>query len=355
MADPIVLELDGAAYRRDGRSWCRTDDHTVAPLATAHRLNALLARVREATEAEQLFRRAVEEARALQRPLRVLITGARAWGDPGPIRRELADLPAASITWTDTNYLGPSKVLDPHPSFENTSMHLHTVTITGADDMTDPAALVRLWEEFPFVEWGILLTARGGRPGFPSADWLHRLGSTAPAGMPLSGHLCNNWAKEVCGGSLPGQLNLGGFGRVQLNVGRHLNWVESPEAIAAILLRGREHILQVGTAREEGLELAARLLELGTTVSILFDSSGGRGISPRTWPPALAEMRCGFAGGLSPDNLAVELRRLSHIVGERSVWIDMQSGVRSSDQKLLDLTKARRCPEISQPFTARNG
>jgi hypothetical protein len=29
-------------------------------------------------------------------------------------------------------------------------MRLHTVTITGPDDRTDPAELVRLWEEFPF-------------------------------------------------------------------------------------------------------------------------------------------------------------------------------------------------------------
>ena len=37
-------------------------------------------------------------------------------------------------------------------------MTLNRVTITGADDFTEPKDLVELSEEFPFVEWAILLS-----------------------------------------------------------------------------------------------------------------------------------------------------------------------------------------------------
>jgi hypothetical protein len=229
-------------------------------------------------------------------------------------------------------------------------MRLHTVTITGPDDQSDPDDLVRLATEFPFVEWGILFTRRSSRPTFPSDAWVERLRRRAPEGMRLSGHVCSTWAREVCTGRWPAKLNLERFGRAQLNIARYLTEVASPEGLARCLPPGREYILQVGTSRERGLALAAQLQGLGSTVSVLFDASGGKGISPKSWPSVPAALKCGFAGGLGPDNLAGELRRLERIVGDRVVWIDMQSRVRSEDGAALDLTKVRTCLEVSRPY-----
>lgn len=50
---------------------------------------------------------------------------------------------------------------------------LERVTITGADDSTDISQLVELSQEFPFVEWGILVSRRSeGGPRFPSREWI---------------------------------------------------------------------------------------------------------------------------------------------------------------------------------------
>jgi hypothetical protein len=47
------------------------------------------------------------------------------------------------------------------------------VTVTGADDSVHPHQLVTLAEEFPFVEFGILLSRNSmGRTRFPSRAWL---------------------------------------------------------------------------------------------------------------------------------------------------------------------------------------
>jgi hypothetical protein len=234
-------------------------------------------------------------------------------------------------------------------------MRLHTVTITGPDDQTDPGALVRLSAEFPFVEWGILFAMRSGRPTLPSCAWVERLRQQAPEGMRLSGHICSSWAKEICAGRWPAKLNLERFARAQLNIARYLTEVASPEELARCLPPGQEYILQVGTARERGLALARQLQERGVTVSVLFDASGGKGISPKTWPSVPSALRCGFAGGLGPDNLAAELRRLESIVGNREVWIDMQSRVRSEDGAVLDLEKVRKCLEVGRPHVLQSG
>jgi hypothetical protein len=129
--------------------------------------------------------------------------------------------------------------------------------------------------------------------------------------------------------------------------------VASPEELARCLPPGREYILQVGTSRDRGLSLARHLQRLGVTVSVLFDASGGKGVSPKTWPSVPAALGCGFAGGLGPDNLARELRRLEGIVGDRAVWIDMQSRVRSEDGAVLDLAKVRAGLEISRPYVQK--
>jgi hypothetical protein len=144
------------------------------------------------------------------------------------------------------------------------------------------------------------------------------------------------------------------FGRAQLNIAKYLTEVASPELLARCLPPGREYILQVGRSRERGLALASQLQGLGLTVSVLFDASGGKGISPKSWPSVPATLRCGFAGGLGPEILADELRRLERIVGDRAVWIDMQSRVRSEDGTVLDLAKVRACLKISTPYAQIN-
>src|SRR5579862_1845326 len=99
-------------------------------------------------------------------------------------------------------------------------MRLHTVTITGPDDQTEPGDLIRLSAEFPFVKWGILFTLRSGRPTLPSRSWIERLCQQSPQGMRLSGHVCSNWAREICAGRWPEKLNLQRFQRAQLNIAR---------------------------------------------------------------------------------------------------------------------------------------
>jgi phosphoribosylanthranilate isomerase len=58
----------------------------------------------------------------------------------------------------------------------------------------------------------------------------------------------------------------------------------------------------------------------------------------------------GYAGGLGPDNLAHEIPRIAKAAGDARVWLDMESGVRSNNDKQFDLDKVLQCLEIAKPF-----
>ena len=89
----------------------------------------------------------------------------------------------------------------------------------------------------------------------------------------------------------------------------------------------------------------------GLNAVALFDHSGGKGRVPRHWTPIPhQEVFTGYAGGLGPDNLADELKRIHDAVGEATIWIDLETKVRSDDDKVFDLDKVRRCYDIARPY-----
>lgn len=232
-------------------------------------------------------------------------------------------------------------------------MSLTRVTISGADDGVEPSELAALSIEFPFVEWGILFSAkRAGEPRYPSAAWRVRLGKL-DAKLRLSLHLCGAVARAL----LAGDTDLLGavgdeYERIQVN-GWHPG---NPEFRTVPLGESYEFILQVRS--EEDLQLAAREIDAITddalvgwpgSVSALWDCSGGRGLEPFTWPPAPLGVPLGYAGGIGPDNVIDVLSAIGPV--SRDFWIDMESGVRTDDR--FDLAKVRRVLELTAPIVAR--
>ena len=72
---------------------------------------------------------------------------------------------------------------------------------------------------------------------------------------------------------------------------------------------------------------------------MLFDSSGGRGIRRAQWPTPLSGVRCGYAGGLGPENLRLEMPRIAAVAGP-DYWVDMENSLRDADDH-FSVDKAR--------------
>jgi len=81
----------------------------------------------------------------------------------------------------------------------------------------------------------------------------------------------------------------------------------------------------------------------------LYDLSGGAGMLPDKWIKPIGDY-CGYAGGLSPDNLKDNLNKLSNIVGDVPIWIDAETHLRSHNDKVFDIDKVIRFLEIAKPF-----
>lgn len=200
------------------------------------------------------------------------------------------------------------------------------ITFTGADDPKDIPGMLELSRLYP-IEWGILFSPKKqGSPRYPSIEFVRELCRHAH-NLRLSAHLCGAYSRQVCEGGTCGMEEplSEHFQRVQLNTTGEVDlahvaaWAEDLAVMP---------ILQ---CREE--------FPKSTDVLWLFDASGGRGLSPASWPdPGAGPNPVGYAGGLNPSNVAAAVddigTKASHY------WIDMETGVRDEHDR-FDLSKCR--------------
>lgn len=221
------------------------------------------------------------------------------------------------------------------------------VTISGADESVHPAYLVELGTDFPGVEWGILSSKkRAGTPRYPGREWMSTMRGmfSAARHSSVALHLCGQDARDLMDGTRAEWLrNVSPFRRVQIN-----GWQSSARHGLVGVQRHCELILQC-TSADRLPALALDAMTLGNT-SILFDPSGGRGVSTTEWPEPPVGVRMGYAGGIGPDNVTAVLEALGDRPG---AWIDMESGVRTDDK--FDIGKVLKVLEQVNAFNERSG
>lgn len=223
-------------------------------------------------------------------------------------------------------------------------MNIRYVTITGADDSTRVDNLVALSKEYPFVEWGILVSRRQeGTPRFPTRGWVEKFTGSVPGGVNVSMHVCGQWVRRTLIGEsvwheIPGALAYRAQ-RVQINT--HAEVHGSKVAMVGCLreIPAREIIFQWDGVNDH---LAHAMAGYGLNTSALFDTSGGAGALPPFWPSPDPALPCGYAGGLGPDNVVDNVRKIAALCGPTPFWIDMERRVRSDDDAKLDLDKVER-------------
>ena len=216
-------------------------------------------------------------------------------------------------------------------------------TLTGADDGVKHRDLLHLSASHPFAEWGVLFHyANRGNGRFPSFEWIDALCSLMH-NFPQA-----HFALHICGRDAVHDFLLGTgkvsdvaahFGRIQLNL--TASDVDPASLITALCKHPSKTIITQHNATNESLW---RLLSEIPNHAVLFDESGGCGISPATWPSPLPGKLCGYAGGLGPHNLATELQRIQLVAGKNPFWIDMEGKLRKEDH--FDLSSAQTCLSI---------
>jgi len=236
------------------------------------------------------------------------------------------------------------------------------VTITGADTNTKHEDLFKLSEDFPFVEWGILLSKSGeGKARFPTYAWMLKLSHMFDEyikdykAFQLSGHICGKWVRDICQGNWVILDDCSDvydiFARFQLNFHAQVHTLKQ-----SLFLKGfddprlylRQFIFQLDNVNNDILNVAT---QNDVDAVPLFDLSGGAGILPEEWPKANGY--CGYAGGLSPDNLESQLKLIEQVSGDGPIWIDVETRVRTDDDSELDLGKVRAFLEVARPWVTK--
>lgn len=226
-------------------------------------------------------------------------------------------------------------------------MKLSKVTITGADDSIKPHELTYLSTEYPYVEWAILLSRKQeGGNRFPSLKWIEELDSiTYDKNINLSGHICGSWVREILTGyssfvtERPTIYEM--FNRFQLNFhAENLEYGEIAFTKAVVELgKGREVILQNDGVNGFLIDLC---MQHKLYIAALHDGSHGAGSLPKFWPNYIDGINNGYAGGLSADNVKEELEKIAEIVGDKEIWIDVETRVRSNNDQQFDLDKVEQ-------------
>lgn len=228
-------------------------------------------------------------------------------------------------------------------------MKLKYITFTGIDDYTEVSRLGSLTAKYPYAEFGLLVSKDWMENGyrFPDPEIIWDLANLwSNHSVSLSCHLCGSLAKEAAQGDFSNVFSLvpselfGIFTRFQLNV--------SPIGIFDVLHRMPKKEFEV-IVQMPSPEVCHKFLKGGspTGMSYLLDGSGGRGIdTPVRILEVPEEIHIGYAGGIGSDNVEYKLRSLLSHPSNNVFWIDMESRVRTEDNK-FDLDEVEKVLEIS--------
>jgi hypothetical protein len=219
---------------------------------------------------------------------------------------------------------------------------LDRVTITGADDSTDPLEMLDLALAYPWLEFGILVSAsREGSPRYPSRGWCAELARVNRMGrMRLSMHVCGRWAREL----FLGDLDWTELPPIRYTVPRiQVNGKADPKAVFPLgAYSDTQIIVQYPSARE----YMTTSRSYGMDCVPLLDASGGAGRVEREWTDLPGLGYVGYAGGIGPDNVADAVKQISEM-RSGPFWIDMESGVRDEMDR-LDMRKVGRVLDICE-------
>jgi phosphoribosylanthranilate isomerase len=221
-------------------------------------------------------------------------------------------------------------------SLKGLIMNLRYVSITGADDKTAISDLEALQQEFALLEVAILyFPERDGYARNPLKPWREALYASRVKQKAM--HLCGSGINRLADGHAELIEEIQHFNRIQINLKPQYASVELVEKLVQVVqsFPKIEFITQYNDANQDYF----KFWNFVANHNYLFDASLGKGLAPESWQAPVAGKSCGYAGGLSDSNIMDNMVKINAVTGDKPVWIDMESGVRTHDE--LDLNKVR--------------
>ena len=208
------------------------------------------------------------------------------------------------------------------------------LTLTGIDDNTTPAWINKMARTYlkqtggSALEFAILRSPNVGKsPRYPGRDDIRKITSYVYPDK-LAFHLCGRYARMVHTlewAELCDIIDFSLVSRVQVNS------TECDEKAMVTLQRFGAHI-----GKPIIMQWREGVFPMVSNIDLLQDRSGGKGIVESVWsnPDALCRKirrTIGYAGGLSPENVAAKLPEIIQAAKGNPFWIDCESSLRTND------------------------
>ena len=234
-------------------------------------------------------------------------------------------------------------------------MNLKYITCSDPREFNDIHDIVKLAKISPRVEIAIQAHPSKMSRGMPRNEWFHELAQYVVRDkhkVNFAIHVNREWCDDICRtGKIPGELMeffyvLNGnqllIKRWQLNVPR--------ETIINTNIKSLGHLFESNKDRDFIIQYNVNTKNMVSDLfwhssvdfSLLYDASGGRGISPDKWQePVFPTISQGYSGGLSPENVQSNLDKISFVVpANHDIWIDAEGKLKTDDK--FDIVRARQ-------------
>ena len=215
-------------------------------------------------------------------------------------------------------------------------MFLKTVVCSGINEKNDIDNAIEFLKQYKTAEFGVQCSPKKAGYDTPRFDWLKELLSLLNKQQienRVALHLNEGFVVSFCNGKLPDEisdlLTIGNtVGRLQLNFKIGREFFDSGNIPDIKTLNQTMKIVEphaiILSASQPNLPFIRKAHHYGMKFDVLFDDSFGEGIAPDTRKaPLFDDVFQGYAGGLSPENIAEELIKIKK-VAQGAVFIDAE-------------------------------
>ena len=215
-------------------------------------------------------------------------------------------------------------------------MFLKTIVCSGINEKNDINEALEFLKKYKNAEFGVQCSPRKAGYQTPRFEWLKELLyklDEQKIEKRVALHLNEGFVVSFCDVKVPDEisdlLNIGkSVGRLQLNfkIGREIfaaGNVPNIRTLEKTMKAVAMHTI-ILSASQPNLSFIHKAHHQGMKFDVLFDDSFGEGVAPDMRRPPLFEgVFQGYAGGLSPENIAEELAKIEK-VAKGAVFIDAE-------------------------------